>query len=155
MDVTRRGLLGSAAALSAGLAGCVGGGSDGPPPAEDVYGDWLANAEGFEGVADETGSDRVTVAVGAKGGWAFEPIAVRVSPGTTVVWEWTGKGNDHNVVAESGAFESELAAREGYTYERAFEETGVVKYYCEPHRARGMKGGVHVVSDAESEAISP
>jgi len=63
-------------------------------------------------VADETGSSEVTVTVGAAGNGgfcAFDPPAVRVEPGANVVWEWTGKGGQHNVVHEAGDFESDGA----------------------------------------------
>lgn len=43
-----------------------------------------------DGVVDETVEDSVTVAVSAEGNGGsvtFEPAAVGVDPGTTVVWE--------------------------------------------------------------------
>jgi halocyanin-like protein len=89
----------------------------------------------------------VTVAVGASGNggnFAFDPAAVRVSTGTTVVWEWTGQGAQHNVAAEGGGFESDLSSEEGYTFEHTFSETGTYKYVCTPHRTLGMKGVVVV-----------
>jgi halocyanin-like protein len=127
-----------------------GGGSESqatPVPAE--YGDWFSDVGNYDGeTVDERGTDSVTVEVGAQGnggGFAFAPPAVRVSPGTTVTWEWTGEGGQHNVVAEEGAdFESELTAEAGFTFEHTFEEPGVVTYYCDPHRALGMKGAVVV-----------
>jgi halocyanin-like protein len=60
------------------------------------------------------------------------PAAVRVDPGTTVVWEWTGNGGGHNVVAENGAFESETTSEAGHTFEYTLEESVIVKYACTP-----------------------
>jgi halocyanin-like protein len=99
-------------------------------------------------VADATGQDEVTITVGAQGNggnFGFDPAAVQVDPGTTVVWEWNGEGGQHNVVAEEGGeFESELVAEAGFTFEQTLDSEGVVKYFCQPHRALGMKGVVVV-----------
>jgi len=147
--LTRRRLLATAGAgLAATLAGCAGGdggGSDGN--GDDTYGGYLSDATGFDGsVADRTGDDEVTVAVGVgDSGYGFDPVAVRVSPDTAVVWEWTGAGSRHNVVDEDGAFESEYYASEGATFSRDVSEPGVTRYYCTPHRNLGMKGVVEVV----------
>jgi len=62
-----------------------------------------------------------------------------------VVWEWTGQGGQHNVVADSGAdFESELADEEGATFEQTVEEDALVTYFCRPHDSVGMRGVVVV-----------
>ncbi|MFC7069011.1 halocyanin domain-containing protein [Halobaculum lipolyticum] len=141
--LTRRRLLAAVgAAGAAALAGCSGAAESESGP----YDGYLANASGFDGeVADRTGSDEVTIAVGAGDGFAYDPAAVRVSPGTTVVWEWTGMGSRHNVAAEDGSFGSQYYASEGQTYSREFADPGVTKYYCDPHRNLGMVGVVEVV----------
>jgi halocyanin-like protein len=121
-----------------------GGSSGGGTPGFDG---WMENVGNYDGVVDETGSDEVTVAVGAEGNggaYAFDPPAVRVSSGTTVVWEWTGQGAQHNVAAEGGGFESDLSSEEGFTFEHTFSESGTYKYVCTPHRTLGMKGVVVV-----------
>jgi halocyanin-like protein len=124
--------------------GSSGDGGDGP--AEPSYDGWLDDAPNYDGsTVDRTDADTVTVAVGAGNGLLFDPPAIRVTTGTTVVWEWTGKGGQHNVQERDGAFESELASAEGATYERTFDEPGVVLYFCLPHQAVGMKGAVAVV----------
>lgn len=106
---------------------------------------FLADARGYQGLVDWTGKESVTVEVGAcEDGLSFYPAAVQVDPGTTVRWLWTGQGGAHNVVAESGDFESEIIAEKGETFERTFEESGTSLYYCAPHRALGMKGAVVV-----------
>ena len=121
-----------------------GGSSSGDTPSFDG---WMGNVGNYDGVADETGSGAVTVAVGAEGNggaFAFAPPAVRVSTGTTVVWEWTGKGAQHNVAAEGGGFESDMSSEEGFTFEQTFSEAGTFEYVCTPHQTLGMKGVVVV-----------
>jgi halocyanin-like protein len=162
-----------AVTVAGAIAGCSGGGGDngggggdddgnggsddtttegnggGGGSVPSAVSDYLSNDDSFGGsVVDETGSDSVTVAVGAEGnggGFAFDPSAIRVSSGTTITWEWTGEGGQHNVVAEEGGdFESDLTAEEGFTFEHTFESTGTVLYYCSPHKSLGMKGAVIV-----------
>ena len=110
----------------------------------------LSAANGYDGsVADETGSDTVEVAVGAgENGFAFDPAAIRVSPGTTITWTWTGEGGAHNVVSDGdGPLDSgEPATGESVTYEATLDSPGAYPYYCEPHQSLGMKGAV-VVAD--------
>ena len=130
---TRREVLAAVgAAGAAGLAGCTGTllpGGDG----DDVA------------TVDATGEESVAVAVGAEGGFAFAPAALRIDAGTTVVWEWTGVGGSHNVIDRSGAFESGLAAAEGHTFEHEFSTPGTYEYVCTPHQTRDMEGTVEVV----------
>ncbi len=129
---------------SAALAGCSS--SSGAEGDEGPYGGWLANTGGFEGeAADRTGQSEVAVEVGAGDGFAFSPAAVRVSTDTTVVWEWTGRGSQHNVVAENDDYESPYYRAGDATWEREFVEAGVSKYFCSPHRNVGMKGVIEVV----------
>ncbi|QLG62115.1 halocyanin domain-containing protein [Halorarum salinum] len=133
----------TAVAGTAALAGCAGadGGSG-----DGEYDGWMESAVGYDGeTADRTGEDEVTVEVGAGDGYSFSPAAVRVTDGTTVVWEWTGRGSRHNVVDEGGSYESPYYRAEGETFEHAFEEVGTSKYACDPHRNMGMKGVVDVV----------
>ncbi|WP_135829802.1 halocyanin domain-containing protein [Halorussus halobius] len=164
--LTRRTALKAMAvgAASVALAGCSSSGgsggddeSNGDGSGDESNGDsggdstdfggWFDDVDNFDGVVDETGSDEVTVDVGAQGNggnYAFSPAAVSVSTGTTVVWEWTGQGSLHNVVAEDGSFESEQTQEEGFTFEHTFEETGTYEYVCVPHEAMGMKGAIVV-----------
>ncbi|MFC6952931.1 halocyanin domain-containing protein [Halorubellus litoreus] len=140
----RRALLAATAGTAAAaLAGCLsGGGGDGGDGELD---DWLGDLDEYDGPVDRTGESEVAVAVGAgSDGLAFDPLAVEVDVGTTVVWEWTGRGGRHNVVDRDGAFASEYHDDEGATFSHTFEETGTYAYYCEPHQALGMKGGVRV-----------
>jgi halocyanin-like protein len=148
----RRLLRAGAGAVGAGL---VGAGATGTATAQSgPFGGWMSDVSNYDGVHDMTGSGDVTVEVGVEanqGAFGFGPAAVQVDPGTTVVWEWTGEGGLHNVAAESGGdFSSENTQEAGFTYEQTFEESGVVQYFCQPHRALGMKGVV-VVGDALPE----
>ncbi len=163
----RRSFVRTAAALgvTTALAGCGGssdengggsGGDDGSGDdgnsdgdgeflaEEPDYGDWFDDVDNYEGTVDRTGVDTVTVEVGSDGGLSYGPAAVAVSPGTSVVWEWTGEGGDHNVAAENGDFTSETVSEAGHSFEYTFEESGIYEYVCTPHRAVGMKAAVYV-----------
>lgn len=138
---TRRQVLG---ATGAALAGTALSGTASAQPGTDLT-DWFAKTSNATGVVDKRGQDTVTVTVGAKangGNWGFGPAAVRVDPGATVRWEWTGKGGAHNAVATDGTFESKLTQEGGHTFEWTPEAAGVTKYYCAPHKAMGMRGAV-------------
>jgi halocyanin-like protein len=142
--LTRRSALqAGGAALAVGLAGCSSG--DGGSGDSGPYDGWLNSANWSESVTDATGQASVTVEVGAGGGYAFAPAAVRVSAGTEVVWEWLGRGGSHNVKHVEDEFESELVVEEGHTFSHTFDSAGVYKYVCVPHRSTGMKGVVEVV----------
>ncbi|KAA9409456.1 halocyanin domain-containing protein [Haloarcula hispanica] len=112
--------------------------------------DYVGESSNFDGnTVVMTDQDEVSVAVGAEGNggaFAFDPPAIKVSTGTTVVWEWTGEGAGHNVKSEGdGPLDSGSAvSEEGTTYEYTFEETGTYLYNCVPHKALGMVGAVVV-----------
>ena len=139
---------------SLGMKGAVAvrPGTPGPagPPADPDYGGWFDDVSNYDGTTvDETGSDSVEIAVGAEGNdgaYAFDPPAVRVTPGTEVVWTWTGAGSGHNVVSDGdGPLDSGSPVSEsGTTYSHTFEEYGVYNYVCTPHESLGMKGAVVV-----------
>jgi len=124
-------------------AGDGGDGGNVPAGVEE----YLSDVGNFDGVEDMTGNSEVTVQVGVEangGNFGFGPAAIRVDAGTTVVWEWTGQGGQHNVVDEDGNFESELVEEEGHTFEYTFDEASATRYYCLPHKGMGMKGAVLV-----------
>ncbi|MFD1634586.1 halocyanin domain-containing protein, partial [Haloplanus ruber] len=126
----------------------------GTATAQASFDGWMSDVGNYSEVTDATGQDEVTITVGAEGNggaFAFGPPAVQIDPGTTVVWEWNGEGGQHNVVAEEGGdFESDLTAEAGTTFEQTLDSEGVVKYFCQPHRALGMKGVVVVGSMPDS-----
>lgn len=154
--VSRRMFLKTAALASVGatslLAGCTTGrdADTGKPrvPTEPDYKGWLDGVSNYDRTIDLRGHNQVTIKVGAEGNtgsFAFSPAAVAISPDTNVVWEWTGNGGGHDVVSEAALFKSgPLVSDAGRTYEHAFEEPGVFKYYCTPHRNMGMRGVVFV-----------
>ena len=150
VEPTRRGLfrLGAGAAVAAAAASTAGA------QEEFDYGGWFEDVPNFDGTVDRTGEDEVTVTVGAGGELAFDPPAVHVDPGTTVVFEWDQ--GFHNVAEkESGErYASETADEPGTTYTVTFESDGVSTHVCEPHRAQGMKGAVAVGSGEGTPEVS-
>ena len=154
--LTRRGLfrVGAGAAAAA-----VATGAARPTYAQEEfeYDGWFDDAMNFDGTADMTGEDEVTVEVGAGDvGLAFDPAAIHVDPGTTVVFEWTGEGGGHNVAERETdeRYESERTDEAGTTYEVTYETDGVSKYICVPHVDNGMVGAVAVGSGEGSPDIS-
>jgi halocyanin-like protein len=90
--------------------------------------------------------------------FAFDPSAVWIDPGTTVRFEWTGRGGGHNVISESGPASldsGDLVSEAGVHYEYTFEETGINTYYCDPHLPLGMKGGIAVGDDVPTTTGTP
>ncbi len=156
--LTRRTVLKTTAVAGGSLllAGCLGNSGDNNPTEGDpentetddvsrepsVFGDWFEDVPNYDSVVDVTDKDTITITVGAESGYTFAPPAIKVSPGTTVVWKWSGKGGSHNVIEANGAFKSDMSVEKGHTFEQPFDEKGAYRYYCEPHKAMGMKGGV-------------
>jgi len=144
---TAGGAAGGAAAVSTATGPAAAAESGGGGGTSPDFGGYLDGANNYSGsVVDETGSDEVSVDVGAGDGLAFGPAAVHVDNGATVVWEWTGQGGAHNVVSEDGVFDSGSTKSSG-TYEYTFEEDGIYPYFCEPHKGSGMLGAIVVGSD--------
>ncbi|QSG14178.1 halocyanin domain-containing protein [Halapricum desulfuricans] len=147
----RRDFLRTAGGVAGGAGALAASGSAAAQAnVQPDYGGYLEGANGFNGsTTDLRGQDAVTIEVGAgSDGYAFNPAAVWVDPGTTITWEWTGNGGDHNVVGENTDFSSgDPVGEEGYTYEQTFEESGIVTYYCDPHQNLGMLGAVAVGDD--------
>ncbi|RYJ08589.1 plastocyanin [Halogeometricum borinquense] len=109
-------------------------------------------------------------------GLVFEPDAITIAPGDTVVWENVGSIG-HSVTAyeddipegadyfASGGFDSEDAARSAYSagdpesgdiaggesYEHTFETEGTFEYFCIPHETVGMVGSVTVTPGGAAE----
>ncbi|WP_089826377.1 halocyanin domain-containing protein [Halogranum amylolyticum] len=108
---------------------------------------WMSDVDNYTDIVDRTGRTQVAVAVGATGNggnFAYDPPVIRVSPGTTVRWEWTGQGGTHDVAFVDGSRSSRLTATAGASFERRFGRIGTYLYYCTPHRTLGMKGAVVV-----------
>lgn len=115
-----------------------------------------------EGMADRTGESEVEVLVGALtdldipddefpgtppgvGPFAFDPMAIRVSPGTTVTWTWVAEHHSVTSYNESAddpsdprttgdhgkAFDEH--AHPPHSFSHTFEERGTYLYFCHPH----------------------
>jgi halocyanin-like protein len=135
----------AAGTTTGGGGGSLGSGTPDLGGYLDDVGNYDGNIETFPN------QSTVTVQVGTEGNggnFAFSPPAIHVANGTTVQFEWTGEGGGHNVVAESEAFNSgSTVAEAGVNFEHTFSEDGVYQYYCNPHKASGMKGVVVVGTD--------
>jgi halocyanin-like protein len=156
MERSRRQVLRltSAVVLGGSVAGCQGDDGDGDDEerplldSEPNYRGWFDGVSNYDGTLDYRDKSTVTVRVGVEGGIGFfkyGPAAIAVSPGTEVVWEWTGRGGAHNVIAEQERFDSGTpvdSADEIFTY--TFESPAIYRYLCEPHRSQGMRGAVFV-----------
>lgn len=143
-------------ALASGLAGCLGGSDIDPEdPPEEQIDTHLDGANNYDGhIEDRTGETEVRVLNGAEGtGYRFDPAAVRVDVGTTVVWEWVGAAM-HTVTGETtvlagedelrdGTFDSGNISGAGETFAHTFEEAGVFLYVCVPHESM-QRGAVWV-----------
>lgn len=159
-DWSRREFVTTALVGTGALAGCLARGEEPSATSEHAdaacLDDWLAEANGYEGVIRRYDEDaEPTVTVGdrfAEDGTAatFDPTGVRVTPGTTVTWEWSGHGDPANVVAVDGGFDSGgPTSAHGTTFSHTFEERGTYRYVSEPSREEGMQGAV-VVADLPS-----
>ncbi|MFC6733881.1 halocyanin domain-containing protein [Haladaptatus sp. DYSN1] len=154
MTLTRRSYLQGVGALAlvgtASLAGCSEATAESGTKltTEPGYDGWFNDVGTYRGTFDLRNQSSVTVTVGAKdslGHFKFAPAAIAVSPGTTVRWEWSGKGGSHDVVALDGGFKSPMTDRAKATFTHTFDALGIYKYYCTPHRSMGMKGAVVVL----------
>lgn len=155
-QISRRRYLHGLSVLSTGIvAGCSdsdGNGAVGTVNAPNEVAAYLSETSNFEGnMEDETDADRTIVDVGAEGNgghFAFAPPALQVTTETTVVWEWTGRGDGHNLVEESEYFSSgSPVSRSDATFELVLQEPGTYFYYCQPHESVGMKGALVVVEE--------
>lgn len=88
----------------------------------------------------------------------FDPIGLRVAPGTTV--RWVLEANVHSATAyhPSNGFASRIPAgaepwdsgiltEPGQTFTRRLEFPGVYDYYCIPHEMAGMVGRIIVAPE--------
>lgn len=105
---------------------------------------WLGRTAGFETIDDRTGESEVVVEVGGGSGLTYAPAAVRVDPGTTIRWVWTGRGGLHDVAFVSAEISTSLHGEQGAEYTYTFAEPGEYRYECTPHAPVGMRGVVIV-----------
>jgi len=117
---------------------------------------WLADTSNYEGVLDATGESEVTVEVGSRGNggqFAFDPPAVHVDPGTTVIWEWVGDTGPYDVVDPDLGYRSEQVSGPGHTFAVEFGGDGLSTYECSEYGDEGMRGVV-LVGDGPKGALS-
>lgn len=101
---------------------------------------WLGGTRGFDGVEDQTGEAEVVLDVGSETGLSYAPAAVRVDPGTTVRWRWTGNGGLHDVAFVNADIKTALRSEQGEPFTHTFAEPGEYRYECTRHAAVGMRG---------------
>jgi plastocyanin len=82
----------------------------------------------------------------------FKPAAIRIAPGTTVVWKNDGR-SDHAVAADDGGWDSGPLKR-GETFRLRFDHPGRYMYFCAPHGEAGGHGmaGLILVGDVPDAA---
>ncbi|QLH78668.1 hypothetical protein HZS55_15840 [Halosimplex rubrum] len=127
------------------------------------YGDWFNNTPNYDGTTEDLrGNASVQIDVGNNGSRTFEhptsgEPAIWVDPGTDVTWQWDDDTESHNVVEETGEFDSGVPITStSVTYGPVtFDDEGVYRYYCETHGSTdnssdGMKGAVVVGTDYDS-----
>ena len=113
-----------------------------------------AYAEEDDDLVDYTGEDVVEVAVGGPDGEnVFEPEAIRIDPGTTVVWDW--ESGNHDLVPTDIPARSDwegVPDRHEAPYEHlhTFVHPGEYHYVCSPHEDQGMVGRVVVTADYDA-----
>lgn len=120
-------------------------------PPESGYPDldhWLVDVDGWDGsLADRTDTESVSITVGVAGNgghFGFDPLAVQITTGTTVTFEWTGDGGAHNVAFQDGVETSDIYSEDGTHFEVTLDDPGVYRYACEPHQSIGQRGGIVV-----------
>jgi len=115
----------------------------------------------FAGSGEDDGA-AAEIAMRSAGGGArvwFDPIGLRVAPGTTV--RWVAVAGVHTTTAYHPAngdvprripqgarpWDSGYLTEPGSTFEATLDVEGVHDFFCRPHEAAGMVGRI-VVSDA-------
>lgn len=118
-------------------------------PAPRTVDQFLANANFYNGNM-VVGVPLVAVGAGQEE-LGFDPAAIKVSTGTEVTWEWASGEKPHNVVQIAQVGTEEVAFDSGapqkgteITYSYTFEEPGIYRYVCTPHRDQGARGAVVV-----------
>ncbi|NIB98921.1 plastocyanin/azurin family copper-binding protein [Halobacterium sp. R2-5] len=88
----------------------------------------------------------------------FDPIGLRVEPGTTVRFEIAAGAHsatayENRIPSDASAFDSGTIS--SGTFEYTFEEPGTYDYYCIPHESVGMVGRIVVGSPGGPAEESP
>jgi plastocyanin len=80
----------------------------------------------------------------------FDPAALQVETGATVVWVWASNGVEHNVTFEDDVRSGNQGSG---TFERTFAEAGEYDYLCTIHGV-GMSGTITVAAPAPDNGDS-
>ena len=153
---TRRQLvIGCAAGLSAGVAGCLAPGGDSEGLSDAGAPSDMPSATPMSGSPTPTPrSGTVAVDVAPGGDLVFEPTTeapVYLTPGTTVRFTWRTSG--HNIVVLNQPGDADWSGTAGgaattydedHVYEHTFTVPGVYTFQCDPH-APSMRGEIRVV----------
>jgi plastocyanin len=149
---TRREFLLAGGSLLAGLA---------LPP-------WLGRSSGFVGgpghgpLADRLVEIRMKSDTRGARVW-FDPIGVRVAPGTIIRWvldtgahstvAYHPSNANHalRIPATAAPWDSGILVQAGQTFEQRLDVPGVYDYYCMPHELAGMVGRVLVVPGGDQD----
>ncbi|HKH43309.1 MAG TPA: plastocyanin/azurin family copper-binding protein [Thermoanaerobaculia bacterium] len=77
---------------------------------------------------------------------SYEPKSVKIEPGDTVRWVFSGADRTHTVTAVNGAFDSgAVFTSSGAAFERRFDTAGTWDYSCKAHKQCClMQGSVRV-----------
>lgn len=149
----RKVLMASGAALTVGLAGCLGDDDDDDDNGEpETLEEHLEGANNYDGTFEDwTGEEEVEIAVTDDNGNSFDPAAVEISEGTTVTWVWEDSGHSSTYVDLADQNRGNLwdsgTEDEGHEEEYTFDEAGEYAYICVPHEGQGHLGGVRVVEE--------
>ena len=104
------------------------------------------------------------VQVGPNGDDIFVPDTLTINVGDSVTWRYDVGVMQHNVVANGlfrcargcdGEGGSGAPSAASWSVTRTFNAATIVNYYCEVHRAIGMKGTITVKDASSSIAIGP
>ncbi|KTG09553.1 halocyanin [Haloprofundus marisrubri] len=111
--------------------------------------EWVQLSNTFDGtITDKTNTDTTTITTGAEGNrgtFAFDPVVLKISSGTTVQWEWAEDSGPHTVAFEDiDVRTDEVYTEAGVHLEYTFEEKGIYRYACEPHESLGGRGAIIV-----------
>ncbi|MEA1931892.1 MAG: halocyanin domain-containing protein [Euryarchaeota archaeon] len=120
-----------------------------PSTGYETVDEWVVHSSNFDGeITDRTDAETASVTVGAEGNGsnlAFSPPVLRISPDTTVTWEWSAESPSATVSFEDSDIDSgEPTSDTDTTFEHTFDETGIYRYASLPHKSIGMRGAIIV-----------
>ena len=95
-------------------------------------------------VATASAATRTTHNVGVGPGNVYNPATLSIMPGDSVHWMWAQAGHtvtsgDADTCTPDGVFDSGFLST-GQSFDRTFNASGIVEYFCTAHCELGMKG---------------